>query len=307
MDFVLFVLSVAFLIAGADIIIRGLANIAIKIDIPHYIIGAGLLTIGSTLPEIFVAIYSNIDNQQDILVSSVIGNYIFNITITFATILLIAKNIKIKDNFFTEDTIWLFISLFILLLVSIDTKISSFDAIILVIIMILYISILFKSQKSVDIVKDIPRDNKNSIQSILMIILGMILLSVGSIFIIESAVAIALYFDIDLWVIGIVMVSFATSLPELIITVLAIYKDRVDIAIANIIGSTIANSTIVIGFASLVKPIKLILSNHIFDIYAVFISMLFLILITVTKSYNRYMAIVLFIILALFIKNLFWI
>jgi cation:H+ antiporter len=103
------------------------------------------------------------------------------------------------------------------------------------------------------------------------------------------------------------MVSFATSLPELIITVLAIYKDRVDIAIANIIGSTIANSTIVIGFASLVKPIKLTLSNHIFDIYAVFISMLFLILITVTKSYNRYMAIVLFIILALFIKNLFWI
>jgi len=307
MDFVLFVLSVAFLIAGADIIIRGLANIAIKTDIPHYIIGAVFLTIGSTLPEIFVAVYSNIDNQTDILVSSIIGNYIFNITITFATILLIAKNIKIKNNLFRKDSIWIFTSLFILLLVSIDKIISFFDAIILIIIMILYITVLFESKKSVDIVKDIPIDNRNPLLSILIIIIGMILLSIGSIFIIESVVAIASYFNINSWIIGIIMVSFATSLPELIITILAIYKDKVDLAIANIIGSTIANSTIVIGFASLVKPIELNLSNHIFDIYAVFISMLFLILITVTNSYNRYMAIVLFIILALFIKNLFWI
>ena len=306
MDFVLFVISVASLIAGADIIIRGLANIAIKTDIPHYIIGAVFLTIGSTLPEIFVAIYSNIDNQSDILVSTIIGNYIFNITITFATILLIAKNIKIKNNFMIEDTIWLFTSIFVLLLISIDGVISLFDSIILIIIMLLYITVLFKSKKSVDIVKDIPIDNKNPLQSILMMAFGFLLLSIGSIFIIESVVTIALYFDIDLWVIGIVMVSFATSLPELIITVLAIYKNRVDIAIANIIGSTVANSTIVIGFSSLIKPIKLNLSNHIFDVYAVFISMLFLMLITVTKSYNRYMSIILFIILSLFIQNLFW-
>lgn len=306
MDFVLFVLSVAFLIAGADMIIRNLANIAIKINIPDYIIGAIFLTIGSTLPEIFVALYSNIDNQQNILVSTIIGNHIFNITITFATILMISKNIKIKNDFLKDDTIWLFISLLILLLISLDNIISFFDAIILIIIMILYIIVLFKSKKSVDSIKEIEIDNKNFIHSILMILLGIILLSIGSIFIIESVLAITSSFNIDPWITGIVMVSFATSLPELIITILAIYRNRVDIAIANIIGSTIANSTIVIGLASLVKPIELNLSNHIFDVYAVFISMLVLILILVTKSYNRYMSIVLFIILALFIKNLFW-
>jgi len=304
LDFVIFVIAMAVLIWGADVIIDQSEHIALKFKIPEFIIGATLIALGTSLPEMAASIAASYNGKSDIAVSNVIGSNILNITLVLSAVFLIAKEINPARDFFAKDSTWALVPVLVFVLMIMDGIISRFDATLLLLLMGAYMIFLLKDAKGMPEIEDMD-DNFNFswIKVIIMLILGFALVIVGAHFSIESASEIARSFGISEWVIGIIMISLGTSLPELVVSISAAFKGKIDMAIGNIIGSNMANTTVVLGAAAMVQPIKIDALANIFDISTMIVATLLLVFITANKLYTKSAGISLLIILALFLQN----
>lgn len=106
MNFVIFLVSMTVLIWGADQIINQSERIALKFKIPEFIIGATLIALGTSLPEMAASIAASLNGKPDIAIANVIGSNILNITLVLATVFLIAKTISPARDFFAKDSTW---------------------------------------------------------------------------------------------------------------------------------------------------------------------------------------------------------
>ncbi len=306
MDFVIFTLAMGALILGADFIVNQSEALALKFNIPQFVIGATLIAFGTSFPEMASSIIANFDDKPDIAISNIIGSNIFNISLVLATIFIISKKNRIEKDLFAKDATWVLVSVMLFILMSIDGFIGKLDAILLIIIMVTYIMFQLNESKELNIKRlnklDINKDF-SWIKSVGLLIIGFFFIISGAHFVIESASAIANSFGISEWIIGIILISFGTSLPELAVSISAVIKGKTDMAIGNIIGSNLANTTMVLGLAGLVKDIPISLKDNIFDILTMLVATIMLIWITANKIYSRPIGITLLIILTLFLSE----
>ncbi|HIO95885.1 MAG TPA: calcium/sodium antiporter [Campylobacterales bacterium] len=305
MDFVIFILAMGALIVGADFIVNQSERIAVHFNISEFVIGATIVALGTSLPEMAASITASMDNKPEIAVANAIGSNIFNITLVLAIIFLISKKITPKRDFFAKDSTWALVPIILFLLMSIDGVISFLDGILLLILMLAYMLFLFEDSEGLG-VDEIPDDTTEGFKwssTVGLLLVGFAFVVGGAHFAIESASYIALEFGVSEWVIGIIMISFGTSLPELVISVSAAFKGKVDMAIGNIIGSNLANTTLVIGFAALVNELPISLAENAFDVATMTAATIMLIYITANKLYSRPAGISLLLLLVLFLEN----
>ncbi len=312
MNFVIFVIAIAALIWGADLLVRGSERIALRFNISEFIIGATLIALGTSLPEMAASVAASADGKSQIAIANVIGSNILNITLVLGTIFLISKTINPDRDFFAKDSTWALVPIFVFILMVFDGVISRFDAMLLLLLMAAYIMFLLKEARGL-IIADIKQAKEELgeesqekfmwIKSLPLILFGLLMIIVGASFTIDSASAIAEDFGISEWIIGIVMISLGTSLPELVISISAAVKGKVDMAIGNIIGSNMANTTIVLGAAALINPMQISTSDYLFDISTMLIATLMLVFIAANKLYTKPAGITLFIVLALFLDH----
>lgn len=293
------------LIWGADLIIQQSERIALKFNIPEFIIGATLIALGTSLPEMAASIAASYSHKPDIAIANVIGSNILNITLVLATVFLIAKKIQPDRDFFAKDSTWALVPVLIFILMIIDGVISRFDAMLLLLLMGAYMLFLLQDAKNIpeEDLEDLDESNFSWVTTIPVLIGAFILVVIGAHFTVESASEIAKSFGISEWIIGIVMISLGTSLPELVVSISAAIKGKVDMAIGNIIGSNMANTTVVIGAAALTNPLTINAQAYLFDIATMIVSTLLLVFITANKLYNKSAGISLIIILGLFLNN----
>ena len=306
MNFVIFVIAMGVLIWGADVIINQSERIALKFRIPEFIIGATLIALGTSLPEMAASVAASINGKADIAVSNVIGSNILNITLVLASVFLISKKITPARDFFAKDSTWALVPVLVFILMILDGVISRFDAALLLLLMGAYLLFLLQDAKNIPDLEDIEDIDLGSFswtKVIPMLALGFILVIIGAHFTVESASEIARDFGISEWVIGIIMISLGTSLPELVVSISAALKGKVDMAIGNIIGSNMANTTVVLGTAAMVNPMPIHASAYIFDISTMIIATLLLVFLTANKLYTKSAGISLIIILGLFLNN----
>jgi len=306
LDFVIFVIAMGVLIWGADVIINQSERIALKFKIPEFIIGATLIALGTSLPEMAASVAASYNGKADIAISNVIGSNILNITLVLATVFLISTKINPSRDFFAKDSTWALVPVLVFILMIFDGVISRFDALLLLLLMGAYLLFLLQDAKNIPELEDIEElegDPFSWIKVLPMIMLGFILVIVGAHFTVESASGIARDFGISEWVIGIIMISLGTSLPELVVSVSAALKGKVDMAIGNIIGSNMANTTVVLGSAALVNPMPVNASAYMFDITTMIIATLLLVFLTANKLYTKSAGISLIIILGLFLNH----
>lgn len=307
MDFVIFILAMGALVVGADFIVNQSERVALHFNISEFVIGATIIALGTSLPEMAASVSANFSGKPEIALANAIGSNIFNITMVLGTIFLITKNINPNRDFFAKDTTWALVPIMLFLLMAIDGSISFFDGILLLLLMGAYILFLLNDCHNLDnnLEEIKKKDDFSWSKIILFLAIGFIFVIVGSHFAIESASSIALDFGLSEWVIGIIMISFGTSLPELVISVSAAIKGKVDMAIGNVIGSNLANTTLVIGFSALVKDLPVSLVENVFDISTMVASTILLIYITANKLYSKPAGIALLIMLALFLEHTF--
>ncbi len=310
MDFVIFILAIGALIAGADFIINQSERIAIRFNIPEFIIGATVIALGTSLPEIAASMAATFNDKPEMAIANAIGSNIFNITLVLAFIFIITKNINPNRNFFAKDTTWALVPVMLFILMAIDGEINRIDALLLLVLMFAYILFLLNDAPILgnEDIEEIKKENSfNWIKSIFMFMVGFIFVVGGAHFTVESASGIATDFGISDRVIAIILISFGTSLPELVVSVVASLKGKVDMAIGNIIGSNLANITLVIGISALVSknpmPIDLTLRTTAFDVATMTVATIMLIYITANKLYSKPAGISLLILLAIFLQG----
>lgn len=306
MDFVIFVLAMGVLIWGADLLINQSERIALQFKIPEFIIGATLIALGTSLPEMAASIVASINGQAEIAIANVIGSNVLNITLVLATVFLVAKNINPTRDFFAKDSTWALVPVLVFVLMIIDGTISRFDASLLLLLMGSYILFLLYDAKDIPLEIDDKEEAASDFSwaKVIPILLGgLVLVIIGAHFTVESASEIARAFGVSEWIIGIIMISLGTSLPELVVSISAAIKGKVDMAIGNIIGSNMANTTIVLGAAAMVNPMSFTVSSYLFDIATMGIATLLLVFITANKLYNKSAGISLIIILGLFLEH----
>jgi len=307
MDFLIFIVSLGVLIWGSDLLVNQSEKIANGFGISEYIIGATLVALGTSLPEMAASITASLNHKPEIAVANVIGSNIFNITLVLATVFIIAKKVSPDRDFFAKDSSWTLFPVLIFILMSIDGVFSKFDGVLLVLLMVAYILFLLNTGNDI-LVNELDTDEDNIekfswFQAIGLSVLGLVFVVVGANYAIESASAIAKSFGVSEWIIGIVMISFGTSLPELMVSITAALKGKADMAIGAIIGSNMANTTIVLGSAALVNDIRFDPSTHIFDIATMLIATLMLVFLSANKLYTKPAGISLMIVLGIFLQN----
>jgi len=305
MNFVIFVIAMGVLIWGADLLINQSERIALKFKIPEFIIGATLIALGTSLPEMAASIAASMNDKPDIAIANVIGSNVLNITLVLATVFIISKTINPARDFFAKDSTWALVPVLVFILMILDGMISRFDAALLLLLMGAYLLFLLQDAKNIpeEDLEDLDESTFSWAKVIPFLFGGFILVIVGAHFTVESASEIARDFGISEWIIGIIMISLGTSLPELVVSISAAMKGKVDMAIGNIIGSNMANTTVVLGAAALVNPMTINAPMYLFDIATMIVATLLLVFITANKLYNKSAGISLIIILGLFLNN----
>lgn len=249
------------LIKGADWLVEGASGIAKNFHIPEIIIGLTIVSIGTSMPELFVSITSAVKNLEDISLGNVIGSNICNLLLILGLSATINPIIFKKETKMFEIPMNLGITILFLILCNIGNQVSRIDGIILLVAFIAFITytiVMAKKGNDLNNNEDIETDKKprKAIWDIVFILLGIIALKFGGDFVVDNAEAIAKTFNISEKIIGLTIVAIGTSLPELVTSVTAAIKKNSDIAIGNIIGSNIFNFLFIIGVASSINPIN---------------------------------------------------
>lgn len=306
MDFIIFIAAMSALIFGADFIIRESERIALHFDISHFVIGATLVAFGTSLPEMAASMMAAGQGKSDMAVANVVGSVIFNITMVLGAVFFISKKMHPQRNLFAQDSAWVIIPLVIFFIMVQDGVISRIDGLLYLLLMVSYLVFLFTESKEdlgEEIDEELIKEKFNWGKTILLLAVGFALTIGGANFVIDSGTNIARIFGVSEWIIGIFLISLGTSLPELVVSLVAVKKGHAEMSIGNIIGSNVANFSMVLGAASLVNPLTVDLVATKFDMLIMIAASIALLFILANKLYNKAGAIFLLIILALFIQN----
>ena len=306
MDFIIFIVAMLALIYGAGFIIKESERIALHFNISHFVIGATLVAFGTSLPEMAASMMAASQSKSDMAVANVVGSVIFNITLVLSVVFFISRKMYPKRNLFAKDSAWVIIPLVFFFIMIQDGTIGRFDGFLYLLLMVSYLVFLFSESKEDlegEIDKNLTKEKFNWAISAVLLIIGFTLTIGGANFVIQSATDIARNFDISEWIIGIFLISLGTSLPELVVSLVAVKKGNAEMSIGNIIGSNVANFSMVLGGASLINPLTVNLVSTKFDMLILIAASVTLLFILANKLYNKVGAIFLLILLALFIQN----
>jgi len=290
----LIVLGFIFLIKGADFLVDGASNVAKKFHIPEIIIGLTIVSIGTSLPELFVSIKSAIGGYPDMAIGNVIGSNIANLLLILGVSAIVRTIAFKRETRLIEMPICLGVSIIFMILCNIGQDVTRVDAGILVVLFtmfIIYTIVMSKKGEEFDkedneekVVDDKPTGS--TIKDIINIIIGIILLKLGGDFTVDNAVNVANFFGLSEKLISVTILAVGTSLPEFVTSVSAAIKGKSDIAIGNILGSNIFNMLLIIGVSALIKPIIYNVSYNI-DMIFVLVAMIFLALFPIIPPKNK--------------------
>ena len=254
------------LIKGADWFVEGTSGIAAKLGIPQIVIGLTIVALGTSAPEAAVSITAALNQNAGITVGNVLGSNILNILLILGITSLISPIPVKKNTVIYEIPFMIFVSILFPVLGFIGYSLGLVDGIILWILTILfmfYLVIISKKQSKenkLEVNDDAPKGPfgyKNKVWYMIIAgIVGLAIIILGSNLTVNGATYIAKTVGISDRIIGLTIVAFGTSLPELVTSVMAAKKGKNDIAIGNVVGSNIFNILFVAGTSALICNIK---------------------------------------------------
>ncbi len=259
----LIVVGFIFLIKGADFLVDGSSNIAKKFHIPEIIIGLTIVSIGTSMPELFVSTTSAIEGHTDMAMGNIIGSNVCNLLLILGLSSMIKPVQFQKETRLIEIPMCLILTVLFAILCNVGTGISRIDASILIGLFILFIGYTVymgkKGQESEETKKSKKEEKElakiSVLKNAIYVIAGVLLLKIGGDFTVDNAIVVAKHFGLSEKFISLTILAIGTSLPELVTSVTAAIKGNSDIAIGNIIGSNIFNMLLIIGISSFIHPI----------------------------------------------------
>ena len=236
MNLIFLFIGLVLLIFGAEIIIRGSVRLGKKLKVSLFAIGVVIVAGGTSLPELASSINAVITNHADLAVGAVIGSNIANLILVMAATSFLIPISNINQNQINQA--WINIGLAIIL-IFMSYFILSFNYLFGILSICLLFLIMFMQikQGSLDVSEVEEKGDYSILISIIFIVGGIMLLIYGSDLFVDSAINIANRLNIPEAVIGVSLVAFGTSLPELVVGILSAIRRKVDFALGNVLGS----------------------------------------------------------------------
>jgi len=245
-DILILILGLAILVVGAEILIRGSVSFGKKLNISLFAIGVVIVAAGTSLPELASSINAVLNNHSDLALGAVVGSNIANLILVMAATTIIVPITNITNNQINQA--WINIALGICLIIMSYFYFNYLFGIISLIALTLIM--YFQIKKGSIFVDDIDKNEYSIFISLILIIFGVIFLIYGSDIFVNSAINLAKKLQVSEAVIGLSLIAFGTSLPELVIGIMSALKRKVDFALGNILGSNIYNVLGVLGISS---------------------------------------------------------
>lgn len=252
------------LIYGANLIVSNASSLAKKLNIPPIVIGLTIVGFGTSTPELIVTVFAAIENSTDIVLGNIVGSNILNI---FCILGISALVFPLVVN---RNTTWLeiplcFLSAIIIIVMANDSiidktgssNIGRIDGLILLMLFAVFLVYNINLAINENFKGDMHIRDRSYFMAILLITAGLALLIAGGRLIVFSAVKVASSIGLSERVIALTIVAAGTSLPELATSVVAARKKNTDIAIGNIVGSSIFNVFLILGLSAVINPVKI--------------------------------------------------
>ena len=232
----------------------GASGLARKLGIPQLVIGLTIVAMGTSLPEAAVSISAALRGNAEITIGNIVGSNILNILIILGVTALIAT-LKVADSTVRYEIPFMIVATFVLLWLGYTGgQVTWLEGVILWVLFLLYLRYLYMMAKKG---KEEEREAEqlSTAKIIGLILAGVVMIAAGSNFAVEGASNLAKALGISQRFIGLTIVAFGTSLPELVTSVSAARKHNADIAIGNIVGSNIFNILFIVGTTALITPV----------------------------------------------------
>ena len=247
MDIFLAIIGLGLLVLGAEIVIRGSISFGKKINISLFAIGVVIVAGGTSLPELASSINAVLNNYSDLALGAVVGSNIANLVLVMAATTIIFPIVNINKNQINQAWINIFLGIVLIFM-----TFFYFNYIFGIVAILTLIYLMYIQMKKGEIDNtEIDKNDYSTIISLILIVLGIIFLVFGSDLLVSSAIEIANKYNVSEAVIGLSLIAFGTSLPELVVGILSAIKKKVDFALGNILGSNIYNVLGVLGISSL--------------------------------------------------------
>ena len=249
-DIFILACSLAVIMKGATLATKYAALLAESFHLSKYIVGFIIIAVISILPETFIAVNSALAGNPSFGLGTLFGSNIADLTLVFAIIiLLVGRGLKVEGKILKNRKLYPMF-LFLPLVLGFDGFYSRSDGLALIIIGFIFYYLALKD--GVDNRATVNGDHR--IKNIFMLLLGMTMLMVGAIFTVSSASSLAYDMNVSSVLIGIIIVGVSTTIPEMFFALKSIKRNDDSLAIGDILGTVLADATIVVGIISIISP-----------------------------------------------------
>ena len=267
-------LGLIVLLVAGDLLVRGAVNFSLKIKIPAFIVSLTVVALGTSAPELLVAIRAILDNSPGIALGNVVGSNIANVFLVLGIPALIA-GINTRECNTRKNYVFMMIATIIFLSLAFIGNFSLPQGILLLVLLILFLLITARDTLKIqDKISNLEVENTDPNlvfwKIILFLSLGFIGLPIGADILVTNASLIAKSYGLSDEVIGLTLVALGTSLPELATTLMAALRKQADVALGNVIGSNIFNLFAIVGITTMFGDIPIASSFFNFDFWIMF-------------------------------------
>lgn len=267
--FVLFTIGLVLIVKGGDWFVDAAEWFAEYTGIPHFIVGATVVSLGTTMPELFVSVNASLKGISDIAIGNAIGSTICNTGLVAGIIIMFSTTTIHRKTYIKKGSL-LIIGILTSIFLANDLIITKVESIFLFIFLGIYVYInvrMAKDSEKEEAHEDFDKSRGNLVKHLVKFIVGLILIIFGSNLLVDNGVAIARYLNVPEGIIALTLVALGTSLPELITGITSLVKGKHEIGLGNIIGANILNYVMIIPMAAITSDNGLILNLFDFSLY----------------------------------------
>lgn len=309
---VLLIIGFVFLVKGADAFVEGCSSIARRYHVPSLIIGMTIVAMGTSLPETAVSVTAAVTGNNALAVSNAVGSNIFNLMVVVGACTLFTS-VAVQINTLKIDfPISILCAVLLLILGAAGMSLGHIDGVVFIILFLAFILYMIRSaqtsrEKNVEpgveeyLLEAEEIQEMSMGKSVIYILLGAVAIAVGSDWVVDGACTVAAAIGISQTLIGLTVVAFGTSLPELVTSIVAAKKGEVDMALGNVIGSNIFNILMVLGIAAAISPVAFLTENIIDIAVLIVFSVIGWIMAWTKRELNRKEGIIMLLLYAVYV------
>lgn len=311
---VLLIIGFVFLVKGADAFVEGCSSIAKRYHVPSLIIGMTIVAMGTSLPETAVSVTAAITGNNELAVSNAVGSNIFNLMVVIGVCTLFTSVAVQVNTLKTDFPISVACAGLLLVLGAIGMTLGHIDGVIFIVLFAVFIFYMIRSAQNSrksnadpnveeeEYLLEAEEIQEMSVgKSLIYIVLGAVAIAFGSDWVVDGACTVAAALGVSQTLVGLTVVAFGTSLPELVTSIVAARRGEVDMALGNVIGSNIFNILMVLGIAAAITPVAFLVENIIDIVVLIAFSILVWIMAWTKKELNRKEGILMLVLYAIYV------